>query len=336
MSHYAEQFEHSERERILDKAVRDTQTLPKLTVARQLHRDYPEHFGTIAAARTAILYRTGSSGANRRNRPGVKEIRLSTIEEGLAKLQGYQRVREEVIHLTNCRALILSDIHSPYYDFTALKIALEYGLERGINVVILNGDTIDCGPISKFPKDSSRPTFPQEIAITIGLLGLIRDTYPDARKILKYGNHELRLRTFLQTHAKELEGIVELADLLHLEEMGYEVVRQERIALGKLNVLHGHELSHGITAPVNPARGVFLKAKKSAIVGHHHQTSHHSEGDIEGGRTGCWSTGCLCDLSPDYNYFGGLKWNHGFAIVDVDEDGLFTVFNHSIIDGKVH
>jgi len=324
------------REDILAQAVERTKTLPKQTVARQLAQDYPQYFSSIDQARSAIRLRTGAFGEKCRHQAVCKEVRISTIAEGLAKLQGYERVREDVIHLLDENVGVINDVHCPYHDFGSVKVALESLKAPGITVLLLNGDIIDNYQLSKFPKDSSRPTFSQELACVRAFLQLVRDEFPKARLIYKFGNHEIRLRTYIQSKAAELEGVLELEKLLHLEEIGYEVVKHERIALGKLNVLHGHELPHGISAPVNPARGVFLKAKKSCIVGHHHQTSHHSEGDIEGGRTGCWSVGCLCDLSPDYNYFGGLKWNHGFARVEVDSAGMFTVFNHSIIEGKVH
>ena len=48
----------------------------------------------------------------------------------------------------------------------------------------------------------------------------------------------------------------------------------------------------------------------------------------------CWSTGCLCDLHPRYMPLN--KWNHGFAIVDLDTAGGFSVRNFRIIDGKVY
>jgi hypothetical protein len=41
--------------------------------------------------------------------------------------------------------------------------------------------------------------------------------------------------------------------------------------------------------------------------------------------TFCWSTGCLCDLTPDYSRVN--RWNHGFAVVEVDEAGSFNVDN---------
>lgn len=50
--------------------------------------------------------------------------------------------------------------------------------------------------------------------------------------------------------------------------------------------------------------------------------------------TGTWSTGCLCDLHPDYAPLN--KWNHGFAFVEVFNGGKFEVQNLFISDGKVY
>jgi hypothetical protein len=48
----------------------------------------------------------------------------------------------------------------------------------------------------------------------------------------------------------------------------------------------------------------------------------------------CWSTGCLCDLRPEYARYA--KWNHGHAVVNVEPDGQFQVQNFRITaEGKV-
>jgi hypothetical protein len=49
--------------------------------------------------------------------------------------------------------------------------------------------------------------------------------------------------------------------------------------------------------------------------------------------TFCWSTGCLCDLTPRYAVIN--RWNHGAAIVTVHADGEFDVHNFRIAGGKV-
>jgi hypothetical protein len=50
--------------------------------------------------------------------------------------------------------------------------------------------------------------------------------------------------------------------------------------------------------------------------------------------TACWSTGCLCDLRPEYAKFN--KWNWGFAVATVHERGQFDVNNYRVMsDGSV-
>jgi hypothetical protein len=47
-----------------------------------------------------------------------------------------------------------------------------------------------------------------------------------------------------------------------------------------------------------------------------------------------WSLGCMCELHPPYMPLN--KWNHGFAIVDLDDNGTdFEVRNKRILKGKV-
>jgi hypothetical protein len=101
-----------------------------------------------------------------------------------------------------------------------------------------------------------------------------------------------------------------------------------------LLVIHGHEFGESVFSPVNPARGLFLKAKCSVLAGHNHQTSQHHENNLKGDSMACFSTGALCQLTPEYRPFAFTKWNHGFAIVEIEESGIFEVHNYRVIDGK--
>jgi hypothetical protein len=53
---------------------------------------------------------------------------------------------------------------------------------------------------------------------------------------------------------------------------------------------------------------------------------------MNGKITTTWSTGCLCELHPEYMPIN--KWNLGFAIVDMADD-MFDVRNKRISKGKV-
>jgi hypothetical protein len=112
------------------------------------------------------------------------------------------------------------------------------------------------------------------------------------------------------------------------------LIEDKQIAYaGKLPILHGHEWYGGFAPPVNPARGLYMKAKESAIVGHHHRTSEHTEKSLSGEVTTTWSMGCLCGLEPEYAPYN--NYNHGFAHVQVSSNGNYQLKNIRIIDYKI-
>jgi hypothetical protein len=76
-----------------------------------------------------------------------------------------------------------------------------------------------------------------------------------------------------------------------------------------------------------------MRAKASSAVGHHHQTSEHTEKDLNGNIVTTWSIGSLCGLSPEYMPYN--KWNHGFATIETDMNGDYDFRNLRIINGKV-
>ena len=75
------------------------------------------------------------------------------------------------------------------------------------------------------------------------------------------------------------------------------------------------------------------KAMDNVMSGHSHVTQSSMKKTITGKFYGSWAVGCLCSLSPRYNPQN--NWNHGFAIVERDDDGEFVVDHRRIIDGKV-
>jgi hypothetical protein len=152
----------------------------------------------------------------------------------------------------------------------------------------------------------------------------------------KLGNHEERYQHYLISKAPELFGIPDfkLDKLLNLDRYDVDIIEDKRIIkLGGLNILHGHEFGASVFSPVNPARGYYLRAKASVLCGHNHQTSEHVESNLEGKVVTTWSTGCLCELQPAYMPYN--KWNHGFAMVELFEDGGYDVENLKIIKEKI-
>lgn len=321
--------------------------VPSRTLARKLIHENPGVWPNLEASRRAILYARGRNGdAARRRlcraRSGPAPCTAPAVpwnpETYLPKSDESVFDPFVVAPDRDTRALVLSDIHVPYHNLPALTAALDAGRRHDCGLVILNGDTLDFCRLSRFQKDPRARSPKEEVARANQLLDAIDELFPRARKIWKDGNHDERYDNYLIAHAEEIFSLIKencsLHRLLELESRGWDVVTDKRpIYLGRLTLIHGHEYPTPVLGPVNAARGLFLRAKDCAMVGHHHQTSEHTDPTIREKIITTWSTGCLCDLHPMYARFN--RWNHGFAEVDLAPDGGFTVHNHRIHAGRL-
>jgi predicted phosphodiesterase len=241
------------------------------------------------------------------------------------------------IKVATKKALLLYDIHIPYHAALPVSIALSVGKAAGVDTLIFGGDTMDFYMASDYVKDPRRRSLASEAESVRAFLADVRSIFKKEQIYYMEGNHEYRLKNYMRTRADKLIGLpgTTLETLLALDELKIKLVQDKRrLLIGSLNVLHGHEFPN-IGAGINPARSLFMKAKSSSIIGHCHRKSEHSEVTLNGGRIACWSVGCLCNLSPDYFPYNNWVW--GFAIVEVDKSGHYTVHNKYISnDGKVY
>lgn len=323
---------------------------PQRTEAERLCRQFPNtatrtlakrlsesHQVTLEQARTTVRKVRGNSGdAERKSatvpRPNGKagtkpELPPSIAEPWLPFNLG-----------SGFKLAVLSDLHIPYHDDRAVRSAVAYCKRRRPDVVLINGDFADFYSISRHQKDPKKRNFRQEVEAVQAGLAWIRSEFKNARIVYKAGNHEERWQHWLWNSAPEICDFerMTLGQWLDADKYGIEVVTDQRpIMAGRLPILHGHELGKGISAPVNPARGAFLRTLSTIMVGHSHRTSQHTEPDWKHIDTTCWSTGCLCDLSPQYAVVN--KWNLGFAFVPVDESGGWHVENLRVssVNGEV-
>jgi predicted phosphodiesterase len=321
-------------------------------MAIEIIRQYPDHPArslarrlveaangaiTLESARSRIRLQLGQSGTTNRKRVTGLERTARQPGEGVAmpisKAPAWEPFNPQLPGLWG----VLSDIHVPYHSEVALQAAVEHLKERQIVGLLLNGDIADFYSISRYVKNPAHRDFGDELAQVRQLLKWLRQEFPDAKIIYKQGNHEERYQHWLWQHAAELSLQPEMGlDVwLHCNLLDIRMVGDQLpVLLGKLPVLHGHEKGKGMTAPVNQARGAFLRLHHTVLEGHGHRTSGHCEPDMWGNEVFCWSTGCLADLRPEYARLN--KYNHGFATVDVNADGSFDVQNMRITkDGVV-
>ena len=309
---------------------------PTRALAKIISEEHPLDFSN-ESARTSIRRLRGETKIGRKipkHESTMEERKQRMGWAGVPKTE-YDPQANFEIPKGNNRILVLSDIHLPYHDEQALQIAIDWAVQRKPNAILLNGDTMDMYMASRFIKDRRLRDLAYEIEMTRQFLIDLKELF-DCPIYFKLGNHEDRWENYLKTVAPELLGIAafELKNVLWFGEIGVtEIKSKQTVKAGNLHILHGHEFGHSVFSPVNPARGLYMRAKASSMIGHHHQTSEHSEKDLKGEVVTCWSLGCLCGLSPEYMPYN--RWNHGFAYVETKENGDFEVQNKRIIDGKV-
>lgn len=303
--------------------------VPSRTLARELRKSEPAVFHTDDAAYKAICYVRGTLGKSH-PRGRAKEPKIPESSEHIWLPFNLEPTDKDKIAL-------FSDIHVPYHNKQALELAIAQSKRIGATIILLNGDTMDCHELSRFEKDPRERSYAEEVPLVCQFLAYLRSKFPKARIVWKDGNHDERLYLYLRRHAPALLGIdvFQQESVLKFAKYGVEYVTEKRpIVCGKLNILHGHEYPGGFAAPVNPARGIFLRAKACCIEGHYHQTSEHAEPTLEGKNIACWSTGCLSELHPPYMPLN--KWNHGFASIEMAREGNFKIRNHKIINGEIY
>lgn len=322
---------------VLDYLTRFPDT-PSLSLARKIYNENIEVFPTLEAVRTRVRYYKGATGKANKKRVSRKDhFKPKGTQFAWNKIPDGEVVIDwntpKIVDAE--KVLVISDVHVPYHDKEALVMALEYGYKIGVDALYINGDFLDCYQLSRYIRDPRLRSFAEELDAAKMVLEEIADNL-DVRKWFKIGNHDVRYELYMMLKAPELLDIPDfnLANILKLEKMGYEVVESKEWAkINGLPVLHGHETGRTMYNPVNPARGAFLHSLDSVLIGHHHQPSSHTDKTLLNKIISCWSIGCLCDLHPAY--MPKNRWSHGFAIIEDSDDG-YIVSNKRIHEGKIY
>jgi len=304
------------------------------SLAIKAYKENPSIFKDSEDARTCLRYHSGKLGKVSRIKADTSLHRPLNINLP----EGDKPLDWTPIQLDVKNALILSDIHVPYHDRDAIMRALEYGVEKGMDSIYLNGDLCDFYQLSRWIRDPRMRDFAQEINMMRTFLKSLRDSFPELPIWYKRGNHEERYDNYMKLKAPELMDVddFQLERVLRLKEFDMQVVNNlQYVTIGQLPIMHGHEFGSRAYSPVNAARGFFLKGIESMLAGHSHQASSHTTKTLSDKVIGVWSTGCLCDLHPPY--MPKNNHTHGFAMVEViDEHGRYLVDNKRIHDGIIY
>ena len=309
-------------------------SISKSSIAAKLFNDHPHLYKDQESARTFVRNATNSFGELHRKYNPRDIVHTPDLPPSLSK----QRIFVD-LPISSNNILWMSDIHLPNHDIDAINLATKYGKEKKINCIVLGGDILDNTPFTSHdsppPSDDDVRDWFEYAEI---LFSHLRTLFPKAHIVWLEGNHDNWYVRYLMKKAPVLfnDEYYRLPQRLNLKKYNIEFYDQNIILrAGKLHMAHGHTIVRGVFAPVNAARGVFMRAKSSMMVGHVHTTSNHSETTIKEEPISCWSVGCLCTLAPDYDPHN-TKHNLGFAHILVEKDGSFAVDNKRIINNKIH
>lgn len=240
------------------------------------------------------------------------------------------------------RVLILPDTHSPYHDKRAWRLVMKVGHEFKPHTLVHLGDLADCYAVSAHSKDPSRTL---SLADEIELVRELRaemDSLGAKRKVFVEGNHEDRLKRYLQDKAPELFGLVDADRLLGLSENGWEFVPYRQSAqVGKVHFTH----DTGTTGKYSTMRALET-FQHSVCVGHNHAMQYMVVGDATGDYQVGAQFGWLGDIEQvDYMHRIRVRrsWALGFGTGYHDtQSGMVFLVPHPIVDyracveGKVY
>lgn len=310
--------------------------IPSNTAAKVLYKKYPELWASVETCRTAIRRIRGAIGDTKRKYAKDKSLFQAPKTSSTWYMPKSDAKEREIFTIPKgvTRLGILSDIHLPYHDEKALGAAVSYLKNLKINALLLNGDTVDFYGLSTHEKDPRKRKFKGEIECFREFIYWIKQEL-DCPIYFKVGNHEFRYERYMMLKAPEILDIetFRFSEFMEFGKHGIiQIGDKTKIRAGKFTIYHGHEFKG--SGGVNPARWLSLKAKIPAMVGHFHKSSEHTWRDSNDQTYACYSTGCLCELNPDY--LPENEWNHGFAYIELEPNGDYVVHNKKIVNGKCY
>ena len=250
--------------------------------------------------------------------------------------------RELIERGVKTRILCISDIHFPF----AKPIETFCDYVGRVDILLLNGDILDCAAISKFTKMYRTSPIEEMIGARQYLIDLIEYIQPK-QVIATYGNHDSRLGAYLaknlDTDIQELlpetaldylfvDGFThydrKLRTKTHydpicdvFEDIKVEYVGNWHYQVGDVIFCHPRAFASNPMKTAEKAMYFFRnegKQFKALVMAHTHRV-----GDYKIGNTKIYEQGAACETDK-MNYNDGMLINsqkQGFAYICLDKDG---------------
>lgn len=216
------------------------------------------------------------------------------------------------------KILIVPDTHVPYHDKKAWELMLSVAKAVKVDHVITLGDLADFYGVSSHSKDPNRALkLEEEIEETKKAIGQLAALKPKSFVFIE-GNHEDRLKRYLQDKAPELFHLVSTQKVLELSKHKIKFIPyKQSFKLGKMNFTH--DVGNGGRFAAHKALDTF---QHNIITGHTHRISYVVEGNAQGERHLSTTLGWLGDADAvDYMHKVKISrdWSLGFGIGYLDK-----------------
>lgn len=209
---------------------------------------------------------------------------------------------------------IVSDLHAPYHDPVAIGAMLAVIADLQPDRVIVNGDVADFFAISRHNKSAARMDSLQgEIDTANELRAAFRAAAPNAVIDETEGNHDSRLRTYVETQARALGSLraIDPENLNAWAENDITPHGAEGFLLRPAFLAYHGTRARQVTGTT--ARAELGAAGINGTSGHTHRLGPGFDRSGYGPRREWWESGCGCQLNPDY-ITGAPDWRHGMLV----------------------
>lgn len=234
---------------------------------------------------------------------------------------------------TNETVVFGSDFHFPYQDNGAIESFLWMVQSLQPDRVVLNGDINDFFQLSRFNTGLHRvDELQNEIDMANEFRRLVRTKAPNAVIDETEGNHDNRIRTYVEKNARSLQSLRALQpealfrykelEINHHPGCGF-LLRPEFV------VKHGTIVRGEAGAT---AKAELAAAGISGISGHTHRLARYRKAGYV--QREWLEQGALCRMDPDYIPGGPPNWTAGCAVGEFSGD-LFVLHEVPYISGKL-
>jgi predicted phosphodiesterase len=302
--------------------------IPSRKLASIILSENPDVFKSLEQARRSVRYIEGKSGSYHRKKIPQEDIMKEHRPMNPYNLPEVEERNREPFQIPTGvkRMLVLADLHIPYYHIPSVEKAIQTGLDKKIDCILLLGDVLDNHNLSSYEKDPTRRSQEEELAICKAFLVRLREIF-DVPIYWAKGNHDVRWESYIRRNAKDLATLknFQLESVLALHEQNIITIDDKTIIrAGNLTLHHGHYL-FGKFGSENPCKALLDKTGTDFMIGHLHRHLEVERVTVSG-RKRAYVLGCLSEvgLNVDYNPITN-QYRRGFAVVNLESDGNFEV-----------